>query len=333
MPLPVALIAAGAQLAGQGINAVSTGAMNRKTRKWNEKMYGIQRQDALADWHMQNAYNTPGAQMQRLKDAGLNPNLVYGNGAQAGSVSSVRSTDIKGWQPNPIQVDPGSAVSAYLDVKSQELNQDKLVKQNALLDQEQALKEARAAEIYANILLKGSQKDLTDTNTQLKGVDLQYASKTKAYALEALEASIKKTLQDTELSKANTQYRLAENERAQLRNGMTLEEAATRILKMRADILNNQARTDYQRELARYQIAEIQERIKKIQADAKGSDEKARLLKSTPDWWTQHGVGTVESLVKDVGKNIMTPKALRLKPHQSVVDRRTGEILPTKRIK
>lgn len=32
-------------------------------------------------WNLQNAYNDPSAQMQRLKNAGLNPNLVYGKGA------------------------------------------------------------------------------------------------------------------------------------------------------------------------------------------------------------------------------------------------------------
>ena len=30
---------------------------------------------------MNNAYNDPSAQMERLKQAGLNPNLVYGGGA------------------------------------------------------------------------------------------------------------------------------------------------------------------------------------------------------------------------------------------------------------
>ena len=28
-------------------------------------------------WNMQNAYNDPSAQMARLKEAGLNPNLIY----------------------------------------------------------------------------------------------------------------------------------------------------------------------------------------------------------------------------------------------------------------
>lgn len=32
-------------------------------------------------WNLQNQYNSPAQQMARLKSAGLNPNLVYGNGA------------------------------------------------------------------------------------------------------------------------------------------------------------------------------------------------------------------------------------------------------------
>ena len=39
-------------------------------------------------WNKQNAYNNPEAQMGRLKDAGLNPNLVYGSGSVAGNTSS-----------------------------------------------------------------------------------------------------------------------------------------------------------------------------------------------------------------------------------------------------
>lgn len=40
------------------------------------------------EWQQQNAYNTPAAQMQRFTDAGLNPNLVYGQGNN-GNASSM----------------------------------------------------------------------------------------------------------------------------------------------------------------------------------------------------------------------------------------------------
>lgn len=42
----------------------------------------------LAQWHRQNRYNDPSAQMSRLKQAGLNPNMVYGTGTQAAGNSS-----------------------------------------------------------------------------------------------------------------------------------------------------------------------------------------------------------------------------------------------------
>ena len=79
-PVTASLAIAGTQLASQGINAFSTSSMNRKTREWNEAMYQKQRQDALDDWNRQTLYNSPIEQMKRLKEAGLNPNLVYGSG-------------------------------------------------------------------------------------------------------------------------------------------------------------------------------------------------------------------------------------------------------------
>lgn len=39
-------------------------------------------------WERQNAYNNPVSQMERLKNAGLNPNMVYGSGSAAGNTSS-----------------------------------------------------------------------------------------------------------------------------------------------------------------------------------------------------------------------------------------------------
>jgi hypothetical protein len=56
---------------------------------------GAQRRQNLANsqniefWNMQNAYNTPKAQMARLKDAGLNPNLIYGSNANTGTAGAI----------------------------------------------------------------------------------------------------------------------------------------------------------------------------------------------------------------------------------------------------
>lgn len=132
------LIGLGGSILGAGINAGAQGSMNKKTREWNEKMYNLQRENALADWNMQNQYNSPEQQMARLKAAGLNPNLVYGNGATATSSSMPRGTEAKSWQPKAPQFDVGSTIGAYQDVqiKKQTLTnmdaQEKVLRQEAL---------------------------------------------------------------------------------------------------------------------------------------------------------------------------------------------------------
>ena len=40
-------------------------------------------------WNQTNAYNSPSAQKQRFLDAGLNPNLMMGQGGNAGSATTV----------------------------------------------------------------------------------------------------------------------------------------------------------------------------------------------------------------------------------------------------
>ncbi|AXH73594.1 MAG: DNA pilot protein [Microviridae sp.] len=74
MALPLAAglaIATGASsLIDNFINRKGTKNQNAADRQFQEEM-----------WNKTNAYNSPEQQMARLKAAGLNPNLVYGNGA------------------------------------------------------------------------------------------------------------------------------------------------------------------------------------------------------------------------------------------------------------
>lgn len=84
--------------ASAGINAIGSIASNlfgqKMSYKNNVKLMNHQNnlarenavfanQMSIANWQMENEYNTPANQMKRLQEAGLNPNLVYGNGADA----------------------------------------------------------------------------------------------------------------------------------------------------------------------------------------------------------------------------------------------------------
>lgn len=76
-------IAGGIAAASSAGSAIAQGKLNRKNRKWQEKMYNQRLQDQRADWQMQNEYNeemynkynSPIAQVQQQQAAGLNSDL------------------------------------------------------------------------------------------------------------------------------------------------------------------------------------------------------------------------------------------------------------------
>jgi hypothetical protein len=65
---------------GAGIGAAANVASTFITNSSNARENQYNRDYNLKLWNMQNAYNTPSAQMSRYLSAGLNPNLIYGSG-------------------------------------------------------------------------------------------------------------------------------------------------------------------------------------------------------------------------------------------------------------
>lgn len=55
--------------------------------KYNKELASIQNQYNIDMWKMNNEYNTPANQMARMKEAGLNPNLMYSQGNTGNSSS------------------------------------------------------------------------------------------------------------------------------------------------------------------------------------------------------------------------------------------------------
>lgn len=68
---------------GTAGSATSTAIGNSRKARLAEYAH----QQDINQWNRQNAYNHPAMQMERLKNAGLNPNLVYGSGSVTGNVS------------------------------------------------------------------------------------------------------------------------------------------------------------------------------------------------------------------------------------------------------
>lgn len=154
------LITAGADLLSTGINAVVQGTTNRKNRQFAKSEARWQRANSLSDYNMQNQYNSPAEQMKRLREAGLNPNLVYGNGAttQAASISPTQGAKSEATAP---RVDLGGAVNNYLNAKTQQLQQDNLKAQNIVLQEQ-------AKNIAADTLQKGFGANLKEFDFNFK---------------------------------------------------------------------------------------------------------------------------------------------------------------------
>ena len=69
---------------GKGIlNYTTTRESNHDQYIYNKALAEQAFERNMKAWDLQNMYNSPAAQIQRLRAAGLNPNLIYGNGQEA----------------------------------------------------------------------------------------------------------------------------------------------------------------------------------------------------------------------------------------------------------
>lgn len=92
--------AAAIQAVGSIGSSIASGrhasAENRKAREFNEKMYYQQLEDNRENWRMMNEYNLPSAVRQRYEDAGLNPLLLYPEGAANGMATLANGSTSQG---------------------------------------------------------------------------------------------------------------------------------------------------------------------------------------------------------------------------------------------
>lgn len=118
-------------------------------------------------WEMQNKYNTPKNQMSRLKDAGLNPNLIYGNGSAntgvAGSIAPSKAAPYNIQNPIPLQ-------SALLQSQIN-LNNSNANKNNVQADSVGGLLPGRKAELQFKNELSAIKNDIA-RQTQSESINI-----------------------------------------------------------------------------------------------------------------------------------------------------------------
>lgn len=292
MPFPLAAaLVAGSSLLGQGANAYATGRTNKKTRQWNEKMYERQRQDALADFNMTNQYNSPSEVMARLRKAGLNPALAYGDSAttQAGAI---RSSSVESWKPQAPQFDPGSAVqgglAAHYDTQIKEAQTDNLRTQNTILLEQQKLIQAQVVKTLSEIpqtqatterIKSETKKIMFDLglSTDLRQNSMEVANQTlenmktanlaQKTGIKATETSTRATEAQIKKTMADIQFTVDSNRRANQLQSLTMQKAAEEILTQQM----NRGVSIQQREKIMQEIKNLKkdERLKQLDIDLK----------------------------------------------------------------
>ncbi len=122
-----------------GSSAIQSGGSRKSQKRANK--YNV------SQWKRQNRYNNPAAQMDRLKAAGLNPNLIYGTSP----TSAVGNADsVAPGKAAPYKFDnPIGDITKFADVGNTEQQTDNLKVQNDVLTQEAILKAAQTGELGA----------------------------------------------------------------------------------------------------------------------------------------------------------------------------------------
>lgn len=166
----------------------------QRQREWSESM-----------WNRQNAYNTPSMQMKRLKEAGLNPALMYGQGTTGNAEKALpyQQAQMESVGANFAQATAAGAQASIAN------SQAKLNNANATYQgiagavkagEYQIAKEMSRYQMdyfRADTELKGVQAINTQVDTILKDtqVDLNLEQK------EQIKATTKKITEDTNLVK------------------------------------------------------------------------------------------------------------------------------------
>lgn len=173
-------------------NLKATRETNEANRLLNERQYEM----AQEFWRMNNEYNLPSNQMQRLKTAGLNPNLVYGNGTVVGNSSTAPS--VPSMIPNQSftgyrnELAPlGDAISGMVSSISQ------VESMRALKDMYDSSTEKNAAEAA----LAGSKKTEQDIINLVRGQNAVADGKMSQAKLDNIIADTGKKESETALAR------------------------------------------------------------------------------------------------------------------------------------
>ena len=162
---------------------------NRIAREWNLNLAKMQNQWNIDQWNRENQYNSPFNQRNLLREAGLNPDLYYSEGAGSSlSASSPEMTAGAGTSPTDVSaysqlpnnarqavMDAAAIANSFADYSLKKANEKKVNNESDILSTEAFYKAAREK---SEIRLTNLRCNLTEADTKLseKAVEEKVAS-------------------------------------------------------------------------------------------------------------------------------------------------------------
>ncbi|MFY7787216.1 MAG: hypothetical protein ACOVQA_05020 [Thermoflexibacteraceae bacterium] len=223
--LAAAAISAGTQVGSNMLNNANSRRAQNNAFDLQMKSYDRQRADALADRSFENEYNSPAAQMARLKAAGLNPNLVYGSGGATVNSSNTRgsSGNAPQQQVSMLQLDILGPILETMRTNADVMKS--LAQNNLLIEQAETQKEEQ--------LLKSMQSIFTANKADDVREDIRRKTRENYQGDELNATSIEFGKQRLAKLKADTTYTLDQNERQEVLKQNTVAKTLEEILTMR----------------------------------------------------------------------------------------------------
>ena len=210
-------IGAGAQRRANIQNMQLAKYQNNWQTAENDKAYAR----SVEMWNMQNRYNSPTAQMSRLRQAGLNPNLVYGSGVTGNSAGSAPQ-----YQPAKIQratMEPyrgwnlglSDAASMYMAMRQNKAQVENMEAQNKLIKEQARTEGIRQGNIAMSTARSGFDLNLARELRNVS-IDRAIAEKNLSEASAAgawtsanqkvLQYELDRTLFDNKIKLSNAEY-------------------------------------------------------------------------------------------------------------------------------
>lgn len=232
MPFPLAGAIAGSVIPGV-INAASDMYANYQNRQFSREMFNKTQAANLSNWNLQNAYNTPEAQMNRFKDAGLNPNLIYGSSGD-NSASNIPTPDVQPANyraPHFDKLDVMPMMLAQADLKIKAAQANNLEVQTDILHQDAILRGIQAQRGGFDLDVERELRPSTILGRSSGAVrtkfDLDFARDTRDSQADLLSEHVRQTRVATDLS-------INRDAREALSNASTINEALERIKTMKS---------------------------------------------------------------------------------------------------